>query len=99
MPRQPTSEEVKLYNLRAHVDRKVHLTRLCELELAILRTDPEGSRKAKEELRIKGHSSDLACSLPTEQNSRKDFLCQCEKQVESSARNLAEYVRLSLQMH
>lgn len=84
MPRQPSEEEKEKYNVEALIERKVALMRLCDTEGDILRGDPEGSKKAREELeKLKG-------DVPSDPELTKKFLEKCEKIVEQPATTLLE---------
>lgn len=85
MPYKPSLANIKKYGLVKFIEDKVALIHLCETELDILRADPEGSKKAREELEKK--NTCFEGTLPSDPAVAKLFLDKCRKLVENPANN------------
>lgn len=88
MARKPSKQEMEQYDLERHIKRRVELMHMCELELHVLRKDPVGSQKAKEELK-RNHVL-YSGNAPRDPQQRALFLENCEKIILRPATNHQE---------
>lgn len=88
MPHTPSPETIKKYGLVKFIEEKVTLIHICETELDVLRADPEGARKAREEL--ERTRTCLEGTLPSDPSDAKMFLDRCKELVEKPAQNHIE---------
>lgn len=91
MPFDPSPEDIKSYGLRQFIEEKAKLVWTCEMELEILRADPKGSEKARDELERTKICFE-GC-LPPDPGDAAKFLEKCRNILAKDAKSLIEYVR------